>query len=76
MNYYTSIQSFAHCRTIYRSFTLNLSGRGYLEWEGVFGVGGGIWNGRGYLEKNSTAMNENSGVLKNSCDIIYSYEWC
>ena len=47
-----------------------------MEWEGVFGVGGGIWNGRGYLEKNSTAMNENSGVLKNSCDRIFSYEWC
>ena len=39
-------------------------------------MGEGIWNGRGYLEKNSTAMNENSGVLKNSCDRIYSYEWC
>ena len=46
------------------------NGRGYLEWEGVFGMGGGIW------KKNSTAMNENSGVLKNSCDRIYSYEWC
>ena len=52
------------------------NGRGYLEWEGVFGMGGGIWNGRGYLGKDSTAMNENSGVLKNSCDRIYSYEWC
>ena len=26
--------------------------------------------------KNSTAMNENSGVWKNNCDRIYWYEWC
>ena len=32
--------------------------------------GGGVWNGRGCLEKNSTVMNENSGVWENSCDRI------
>ena len=45
-------------------------GRGCLEQEGVFGMGGGVWNGRGCLEKNSTVMNENSGVWENSCDRI------
>ena len=44
--------------------------------EGVFGTGGGVWNGRGCLEwegvfgKKSTVMNENSGVWENSCDRI------
>ena len=27
-----------------------------MEWEGVFGMGGGVWNGRECLEKNSTAV--------------------
>ena len=45
-------------------------------------MGGGVWDGRGCLEwegvfqRNSTALTENSGVLKNSCDAIYIYEWC
>ena len=45
-------------------------GRGCLEREGVFGMGGGVWNGRVCLVKNSTVMNKNSGVSENSCDRI------
>ena len=39
-------------------------------------MGGGVWNGRGCLEKNYTVMNENSGIWENSCDRIKLYEWC
>ena len=41
-------------------------------------MGGGVWKKfqcyerkQWSLEKNSTAMNENSGVWKNKCDRIY-----